>query len=83
MEVLPDRDDLILQYNDRIAVVEIKGVLRKSAAERHAAQLEKWVSSYFSDKGIRPKGILGCHPELCVKISSKQGGKETRVEQKT
>ncbi len=26
---------------------------------------------------------LGCHPELCVKISSKQGGKETRVEQKT
>jgi len=62
MEVLPDRDDLILQYNDRIAVVEIKGVLRKSAAERHAAQLEKWVSSYFSDKGIRPKGILVANP---------------------
>ncbi len=25
----------------------------------------------------------GCHPELCVKICSKQGGKETRAEQKT
>jgi len=27
--------------------------------------------------------LIRCHPELCVKICSKQGGKETRAEQKT
>jgi hypothetical protein len=51
------RDDLIITYNDKVAVVEIKGVL-KSAAEKHAAQLEKWVSEYLTDKGIKPKGLL-------------------------
>ena len=56
-EGLPQRDDLILKYNEKIAVVEVKGV-SKSAAEKHAAQLEKWVSEYFSKKGIKPKGIL-------------------------
>ncbi|KAF6658879.1 hypothetical protein ACT3XG_14715 [Paenibacillus polymyxa] len=56
-EGLPGRDDLILKYNDQIAVVEVKGV-SKSAAEKHAAQLEKWVSEYFVSKGINPKGIL-------------------------
>jgi len=51
------RDDLIITYNDKIAVVEIKGVT-KSAAEKHAAQLEKWVSEYLTDNGIKPKGLL-------------------------
>src|SRR6266702_2161507 len=32
---------------------------------------------------MRTDVTLGCHPELCVKICSKQGGKETRAEQKT
>jgi len=51
------RDDLIITYNDKVAVVEIKGVT-KSAAEKHAAQLEKWVAEYLTNKGIKPKGLL-------------------------
>ncbi|MBZ9622920.1 hypothetical protein G9F71_008640 [Clostridium sp. FP2] len=56
-EGLPGRDDLILKYNSKVAVVEVKGVT-KSAAEKHAAQLEKWVSEYYANFEIRPKGIL-------------------------
>lgn len=59
-EVLkPDgnRDDLIIKYNDQVAVVEIKGI-SGSAAEKHAAQLEKWVSDYFEKNEKQPKGIL-------------------------
>jgi len=56
-EGLPGRDDLILRYGDKIAVVEVKGV-SKSAGEKHAAQLEKWVSEYHAQKDIKPKGIL-------------------------
>lgn len=57
VEAGPGRDDLILKCVDKIAVVEIKGV-SKSAAEKHAAQLEKWVSEYYSNHGVHPKGIL-------------------------
>lgn len=53
----PGREDLIVKYKDKIAVIEIKGV-NKSAAERHAAQLEKWSASYFSANEIKPKPIL-------------------------
>jgi len=42
---------------DRIAVVEVKGIIG-SAAEKHAAQLEKWVSEYYASSGKKPKGIL-------------------------
>ncbi|MGE7614730.1 hypothetical protein [Paenibacillus sp. NPDC101420] len=56
-EGLPGRDDLILKYNDKVAVVEVKGV-SKSAAEKHAAQLEKWVSGYIEKFGVNPKGML-------------------------
>lgn len=58
VETLPNRDDLILQYNNKIFVVEIKGIAKKSAAEKHAAQLEKWVSEYHANKEVKPKGIL-------------------------
>lgn len=51
------RDDLIIEYGDKVAVVEIKGV-RKSAAEKHATQLEKWVSEYYIAHSSMPKGIL-------------------------
>jgi hypothetical protein len=52
------RDDFILQYNDKIAVVEVKGT-RKSAAESHARQLEQWVSQYYlQNNGAKAKGIL-------------------------
>lgn len=57
IEPLPNRDDLILKYKDKIAVVEIKGVT-KSAAEKHATQLEKWISNYFEENSTMPKGIL-------------------------
>jgi len=57
LEVDDNRDDIIFEHNGRIAVVEIKGVT-KSAAESHAAQLEKWVSEYHLTKNISAKGIL-------------------------
>jgi hypothetical protein len=57
LESDPDRDDLIIKYNTRVAVVEIKGIAG-SAAERHAVQLEKWVSIYHEKYDIFPKGIL-------------------------
>lgn len=51
------RDDLILTYKDKIAVAEIKG-LSKSASEKNAAQLEKWVMEYFTENSVHPKGFL-------------------------
>lgn len=50
------RSDLRLRLNDRDFVVEVKGAT-KSAAERHAAQLEKWVSEELAEN-VRAKGIL-------------------------
>ena len=52
-----NRDDIIMQLGKQIVIVEVKG-LNKSAAEKNAAQLEKWVSTYISEKGTVPKGIL-------------------------
>lgn len=52
-----NRDDLNISYGEKTAVVEIKGVT-KSASEKQAAQLEKWISEYKIEKDIRPKGIL-------------------------
>jgi len=51
------RDDLIITYNDKVAVVEIKG-LTKSAQEKNAAQLEKWVAEYYTENSNYPKGFL-------------------------
>jgi hypothetical protein len=53
----PGRDDLIIHCGERTGVVEVKGV-GKSAAESHAAQLEKWVSSHLERSGKPAKGIL-------------------------
>ncbi len=53
----PGRDDILLTYEKFIGVAEVKGT-NKSAAEAHAAQLEKWVSEYLTEKGIKPKGFL-------------------------
>lgn len=52
-----NRDDWRVDFDGRPAVVEIKGVT-KSAAEKHAAQLEKWVAGSFADTGTAHKGIL-------------------------
>lgn len=56
-----NRDDLIITYNGQTAVVEIKGVAG-SAAERHAAQLEKWVADYFERNEVKAKGVLLVNP---------------------
>lgn len=53
----PGRDDWIVKFPEGVAVVEVKGV-SKSAAEKHAAQLEKWVANYLEAEGVLPKGIL-------------------------
>lgn len=53
----PDRDDWKVTFPEGNAVVEVKGV-SKSAAEKHAAQLEKWVAGEFEETGAAPKGIL-------------------------
>lgn len=51
------RSDIIAKYGDTGIVAEIKGV-SKSAAEKHAAQLEKWVSQYIEENESVPKGLL-------------------------
>ena len=53
----PGRDDWKVKFPERNAVVEVKGVA-KSAAEKHAAQLEKWVAGELEETGVAPKGIL-------------------------
>lgn len=50
------RSDLRATYGDKRVVVEVKG-LNKSAAEKNAAQLEKWVSGEV-EEGRAAKGIL-------------------------
>ena len=52
-----NRTDRLATYGDTRIVVEVKGST-KSAAERDAAQLEKWVSEYHVEHGVQPKGIL-------------------------
>ena len=66
----PGRDDIILLYEDQPAVAEVKGT-NKSAAESHAAQLEKWVSEYFTEHGIKPKGILIVNPYHNIPLSER------------
>lgn len=51
------RSDIIAKYGDIGIVAEIKGV-SKSAAEKHAAQLEKWVSQYIEENEDSPKALL-------------------------
>ncbi|WP_150463267.1 hypothetical protein [Nesterenkonia ebinurensis] len=53
----PNRDDWRVDFDGTPAVVEIKGVT-KSAAEKHAAQLEKWVAGALADTETAHKGIL-------------------------
>ena len=53
----PDRDDWKVEFTEGKAVVEVKGV-GKSAAEKYAAQLEKWVATEMEETGTAPKGIL-------------------------
>lgn len=52
-----NRSDLTLKYGRKDIVVEIKG-LSKSAAEKNAAQLEKWVCEHIEKYDVQPKAIL-------------------------
>lgn len=56
-EIEANRTDIIGEYKGIPVVFEIKG-LTKSAGERNAAQLEKWVSEYHVQTGTKPKGVL-------------------------
>ncbi len=51
------RSDIIAEYNNINIVAEIKGV-SKSAAEKHAAQLEKWVAEFIEENDKIPKPLL-------------------------
>jgi hypothetical protein len=56
-EPVPGRADWQVAFPEGNAVLEVKG-LKKSAAEKHAAQLEKWVAGALEETGEMPKGIL-------------------------
>ena len=68
LETEKGRSDLIAEYGDCAIVAEIKGV-SKTAAEKHAAQLEKWVSMYIDEHDRIPKALLivngYCNTPLC------------------
>lgn len=51
------RSDIIAEFGSFKVVIEIKGVT-KSAAEKHAAQLEKWAAQFIEENGKIPKAIL-------------------------
>ncbi|MDT2865286.1 hypothetical protein [Vagococcus carniphilus] len=52
-----NRADGIFDFKGTDIVTEIKGV-KGSSAERHGAQLEKWVSEFFEQEGKQAKGLL-------------------------
>jgi hypothetical protein len=52
-----NEEDILMEYNNKIFIVEIKG-LDKSAAEKNAAQTTKWIANYFAETGKKPKGLL-------------------------
>ena len=51
LEAEKGRSDIIAKYGEVAIVAEIKGVT-KSAAEKHAAQLEKWVAQYIEENEV-------------------------------
>jgi hypothetical protein len=53
----PGRADWNVNFDGHPAVIEVKGVT-KSASEKNAAQLEKWVAAAYEHTGESPKGIL-------------------------
>lgn len=57
LETENNRSDVIAKYKNIDIVAEIKG-LTKSAGEKNAAQLEKWVSEFISKEERIPKALL-------------------------
>ena len=66
-----NRDDLIIYFPEGVAVAEVKG-LTKSAAEKNAAQLEKWVSSYIEKHSVTPKALLIANTWRLLPIESRE-----------
>lgn len=52
-----NRDDITIDYNGKVAVVEIKGV-NGSSGEGQATQLEKWATMHYEKYQVHPKAIL-------------------------
>lgn len=50
-------EDIVISYNDKIAIVEVKGV-DGSSTEKHTSQTVKWKSMYHIEHDILPKGFL-------------------------
>lgn len=57
MKGLQDGEGSIFKYNDRTAVIAVRGV-PGSAIEKHAIQLEKSIIEYYSSHEVMPKGVL-------------------------
>lgn len=70
MPIEHNRADGIFEYNDLKIVTEIKGV-NGSAAEKHSAQLEKWVSEFVEKEGTIPKAILIVNGFRTKKLSAR------------
>jgi hypothetical protein len=68
----PGRADLIARAGKRVAVLEVKG-LSKSAKERDAAQLEKWVAEHHVAEGNQPKGILVVNAYATTPLDRRSG----------
>lgn len=67
-----NRSDIIAYYDNKGIVAEVKGVT-KSAAEKHAAQLEKWVSEYIEENGESPYKALLIVNAYCDKPLKDRG----------
>lgn len=52
-----NRTDILMNWNGRTIVVEVKGQ-NKSSGEGQSAQLEKWVAHHKVELELDPKGIL-------------------------
>lgn len=50
-------EDIIISYNGKVAIVEVKGV-DGSSTEKHTSQTVKWKSIYHIEHDILPKGFL-------------------------
>lgn len=67
-----NRDDWKITFPEGRVVCEVKGV-SKSAAEKHAAQLEKWVSSEYDETGELPKGLLVVNTWREIPLAERSG----------
>jgi hypothetical protein len=67
-----NRDDWKITFPEGRVVCEVKGV-SKSAAEKHAAQLEKWVSSEYDETGELPKGFLVVNTWREIPLAERSG----------